>query len=604
MAAPTLASAIHRALALAARQGVGVTDAQLLERYVRRRDEAAFELLVWRHGAMILGVCRRILGHTQDAEDAFQATFLALARQAASLGGREGLGGWLYRVASRIAHRARAQAAQRLAREQTWQPAVSGDRDEVESRDLRTVLDEEIERLPDRLRAAVILCHLEGRTSEEAARELGCPAGTVKSRLSEARSRLALALTRRGVTLSAAALLAALAPPASAAPPALVASAMLAATRYMTGGVAAAGLVAPRAVALVTGVFRAMFIKKLIPWVALALLCGVTAFGLAAYRGGAPPEPKADEAWRRRETRIKKDKDVCAVALSPDGKTLAVGTKEGAVRFFDVASGKQWPGKKELLEKVESLAFTADGKKLAAGSAGEKTVVFDAASGKLDKLLDLRGNAGLAFSADGKLLLAGIAQKEGDGPGGNVNVVDVASNESVVSYAAGGNVQAVAFAHAGRRAVAVGGVPDALLADRGLTQVSVYDINGAKPYDGWLSGHDGNVWCAAFSRDDRLLATGGADRDVIVWDVKTGRGEKLTGHTAAVRAISFSGKSLASVGDDNTVRIWDVAGRKPLAALEGHKDGLRAVHLSADGKTVIAVSALGEVAVWERGRRP
>src|SRR5947209_3718483 len=137
MAAPTLATAVHRALALAARQGPGVTDAQLLERYARLRDESAFELLVWRHGAMVHGLCRRILGHDQDAEDAFQATFLALARQAASLGRRETLGGWLYRVASRVARRARTQAARRLAREKWWRPAAGPDRSaEAESRDL------------------------------------------------------------------------------------------------------------------------------------------------------------------------------------------------------------------------------------------------------------------------------------------------------------------------------------------------------------------------------------------------------------------------------------------------------------------------------------
>src|SRR4051794_1608667 len=172
---------LHRlikALSSLAGPAAGLSDAQLLERLVTRRDEAAFELLLWRHGAMVLGVCRRVLHNPHDAEDAFQATFLVLAKKAASVARGEAIGAWLARVAYRVALRARAQVTRharcdRLAPEDLAAPAAP------EADDLRRVLDEEIDRLPARQRAVVVLCCLEGKTGEQAARELGCRPGTV-----------------------------------------------------------------------------------------------------------------------------------------------------------------------------------------------------------------------------------------------------------------------------------------------------------------------------------------------------------------------------------------------------------------------------------------
>src|SRR5262245_34870581 len=135
-------------------RAAGLTDAELLERFVARREEAAFEVLVWRHGPKVLGVCRRILRHEKDAEDAFQATFLVLVRKAASIGKRQAVGSWLYRVAYRLALRAKALAAKRAARRTrvadvpAAEPAPDPGRAE-----LRPVLDEEVNRLPEKYRA-------------------------------------------------------------------------------------------------------------------------------------------------------------------------------------------------------------------------------------------------------------------------------------------------------------------------------------------------------------------------------------------------------------------------------------------------------------------
>src|SRR5262249_53529694 len=151
-------------------------DADLLERFAVRGDEAAFEALVRRFGPMVLGVCRRILGDAHDAEDAFQATFLALAKKARGVRKRGAVGSWLYGVAYRTASRARADAAGRQSRErQAPLPPAADPVQEAIRHDLQAVLDEEMNRLPKKYRSPLVLCYLEGRTNAEAARELGCP---------------------------------------------------------------------------------------------------------------------------------------------------------------------------------------------------------------------------------------------------------------------------------------------------------------------------------------------------------------------------------------------------------------------------------------------
>ncbi len=177
-----------------------LTDGQLLDRFVGQRDQAAFELLLWRHGAMVLNVCWRVLRQAQEVEDAFQATFLTLARKAPSIARREAVVSWLYRVAFRVALAAKARMP-RTCPDVRDLPDMRAERTPVWD-DLRTVLDEEIHRLPTRYRLPVVLCYLENQTNEEAARRLGCPVGTVFSRLARGRALLRARLTRRGIALS------------------------------------------------------------------------------------------------------------------------------------------------------------------------------------------------------------------------------------------------------------------------------------------------------------------------------------------------------------------------------------------------------------------
>jgi RNA polymerase sigma-70 factor (ECF subfamily) len=180
-----------------------LSDGQLLERFLAGRDAAALEALMRRHGPMVLGVCRRVLRDYHDAEDAFQATFLVLARRAASIWPREKVGNWLYGVAYQTARKARAVRAKRRVREVPASGAPEPEApSDVPRSDLAELLDHELSRLPDRYRTALVLCELEGKTHADAAERLGWPVGTLSGRLSRARAMLARRLTRRGVLLA------------------------------------------------------------------------------------------------------------------------------------------------------------------------------------------------------------------------------------------------------------------------------------------------------------------------------------------------------------------------------------------------------------------
>jgi RNA polymerase sigma factor (sigma-70 family) len=269
----------------------GVADAQLLERFVQGGDEAAFELLVWRHARLVHSVCRRILGDVHDAEDAFQATFLVLARKARGIGKRGALAGWLYTVARRVSLSARADRSRKASQERPLGgdvPAPAAPDSVTERDDVRAVLDEEVSRLPEKFRTPAVLCYLEGKTVAEAARQLGCPRGTVASRLARARHRLRTRLVRRGLAVSAG-LPAALARPATAAP-ALIRATARAAAPFANGKALSPGTMTARAAALTEEVLKAMLYRKI--KVGVVLLLAVA--GVLVAGGGLALRLRAD----------------------------------------------------------------------------------------------------------------------------------------------------------------------------------------------------------------------------------------------------------------------------------------------------------------------
>ncbi len=274
-------------------------DAELLRRFIAGRDETAFAALVARHGPVVRAACRRVLGDTADADDAFQATFVVLVRRAGAIARPELLGNWLYGTAYRTACRARVDAARRRMKERrAASPAAATPPPTLDWIDVRPILDEEIDRLPERFRTPFVLCHVEGKTNEEAARLLGCPKGTVASRLAAARQRLRGRLARRGVALSAGL-------PAAALSDALTRAALppgaaegIARTASSVAASGPTGVVPPGVLSLADGVSRAMLLAELRLAAAIVLVALLaTAAGLALYQAnGGPPAPPAAPA--------------------------------------------------------------------------------------------------------------------------------------------------------------------------------------------------------------------------------------------------------------------------------------------------------------------
>jgi RNA polymerase sigma factor (sigma-70 family) len=343
------------------------SDGQLLHRFATRGEEDAFAALVRRHGPMVLGVCRRVLRHGSDAEDAFQATFLVLFRRARALDRAGSLANYLYTVAYHAALKARADRGRRQRREQEVRdmPRTQSASAQAWS-DLQPVLDEELSRLPDRYRAAVVVCYLQGKTNEEAAGLLGCATGTIKSRLARARALLRARLGRRGVALSAGILAAVLAEHAAASVPAALAGAAV-----RTTVLAAAGQAPAPAAALAEGVLKALFVTRLKVATGLVLALGtlLLAAGVWAHpsRAETPPEapvaaapPVAEKpAAADPKPAAKPDGPQMTVTghvLDPDGKPLAgaevaVCARQGVM----LSSWQGWASyRKEVLARSRS----------------------------------------------------------------------------------------------------------------------------------------------------------------------------------------------------------------------------------------------------------
>jgi RNA polymerase sigma factor (sigma-70 family) len=617
------------------------SDRDLLDRFLKHRDQAAFAGLVQRHGGTVWGVCRRMLPQDQDAEDAFQAVFFVLARKAASIRKAEAVGSWLYGVAFRIARKARLSTTRRHDREQQAagaraEPPAWG---EAACRELQRLLDEEVQRLPDKYKAPFVLCCLEGLSKAEAAQELGWKEGTVSGRLALARKALQQRLARRGVTLSAVLTAGALTQGMASAAPVL----------------AQAGTLTPSAVSLAEGLLHAMTVAKIKAGVSLVLAALLVAgAGLATFPPGqAVPPPAADatlapepvaivlepETFLPRPQQLVPTQDevagtpvrilacspdgkvmavaddntfrlrdaktgdvllaraahtdaITCLAFAPDGRTLASGSADHTIKLWDVETGKERLTLEGHASGVSSLAFTPDSRKLA--SAGEVGVLlwWDPATGQ--RLESLKGDEGnvrvLAVSRDGHRLAGG-------GADGTVSVWDL-DDQALLHTLKGheGAVRALAFS------------PVGILASAGADgKVKVWDLDRGQEHRS-RHKHEGEVWSLAFTPAGRTLVSGGQDGALIVWDPATGQDRQtLRRHTGGITALAMhpSGSHLLSASSDATVQRWPGALWVPPAlSLPGNPGGAWFATVSPTGDRMASGGNGGAVTLWTRSLAP
>jgi RNA polymerase sigma factor (sigma-70 family) len=605
-----------------------MTDSQLLERFVAHRDETAIEVLVRRHGPLVFGVCRRVLHNVHAAEDAFQATFLILARKAPSLVHRERLGSWLYKIAYRLALRARANEIRRQQCEaQAARNRPGPARQATSPGDLLVVLEEELQRLPARHCAPLVLCYLEGKTSQEAAQVLGCPPGSMSARLARARERLRECLARRGFVAPAAGLATLLATAAAKAvvPLPLLSNTVRAALWFARAEAGSASAVSVQAVALARGAFRTMFLNKL--QIAATVLLATAMLGtgatmlLRAAPQAAPQQPAEARPNRAEITadrlphgavgrlgslRLRHGDAVSFAAYTPDGKALVTAGRDKMVRLWDLATGEEvrrfaWD-EGEHGSKLDSsedgavqrreqqfwddtarncqAALSADGKLVAASRDGV-VCLWETAGGKKVRQLQTgqKRVLQLAFAADGKSLLT-------LGPGQATAVWEVATGKCVRSST--GKPVPLFFAPLGlietHNALVSPGLKYLAFCgqdENGGHWIHIRDLASGKELPP-IKASPGTL-ALTFSADDRTLVFENPEAGIVVADVTTSRELrrlKSAGHndsrtsedSALALALSPDGKRLAISWMSNTIELWDLASGKatlPLGKVTG-----------------------------------
>jgi RNA polymerase sigma factor (sigma-70 family) len=632
----------------------GLPDGQLLERFINRREEAAFAALLRRHGPMVLRVCRRVLGRIQDAEDVFQATFLLLARKGRRIHKRDAVGSWLHGVAHRLAVRTKDQARRRQVHEQQAanlhraEPTLEAAWSEVQA-----ALDEELRGLPEKYRAVLVLCYLEGQSQEEATRHLGCPLGTVRSRLARARSLFQKRLIRRGLAPSAAALGSALLVQAASAtvPVTLLRHTLKAALTFAAGRALGSEISASVVLHAEAGL-KAMSAAKLklaltliAVTVALSAGAGVLAVHVLADKT-APAEqetgPKAavqklgaSKAVEAPIDRTVREGDVLpagairrlgsprfrhdhgntswmATAFAHNGKMLA--TCAVSVRLWDLTTGK-------LLREIEtgklqwktdgcfwttgSMLFSPDDKVLAV-QAEKAIYLLDSATGKLLHRLAGEGLSPVfAFSPDGKLLATGgPCSPAKDGTNWSVSLWDTATGRQIANLRGHNHkIHSAAFTPDGRTLVTACYRNRICRWDvaRGELRKSI-DLPLPEGREARLSP-DGSTLAIA----SPLRQAKSPDTDSL-WDTETGR-QRCTLPSRRSQddyglAFSPDGGILATDSteagtDQKTIFFWDVGTAKRISRFKVSSRAAFVLTFAPDGKTLLSSGPEPQVRLWD-----
>jgi RNA polymerase sigma factor (sigma-70 family) len=613
MASPRLTDVLHYLDVLAGSTRNDVRgDAELLE-HLGQCDEGAFQTILQRHGALVWGVCRRVLNETHDAEDAFQATFLVLAKQASSIRRQESLAAWLHRVALNISLTAKTGISRRRFHErQAALMTQTASEYDIPLHDWQPILHEEVDRLPKKYRLPVILCYFQGQTHEETARQLGWPLGTVKGRLARARDCLRARLARRGLAVSATCFSPALAGETLATAPSALVTSTLQAARQLMSGVALASLVSPRTAALVEGMCKGVFGSMAAMGTAIVLGMTVLAAGLglaAHYMTGlaAPaqqhtPPPHQSKTAENKPTDLHGDplppgaiarlgtlrwrhgQHIQASAFSLDGKTIATAGDDGRVVLHDLQAGKKLRSFDGMAASAYSVAYSPDGKTLAAG-VGKMVCTWDLETGEL--LRKLEGVEGpvrfLVFSADGRILVGGVRDHA-------VHVWDTRDGQKISQITPPPHFTALAAAPDGKT------LATATLGRGGeMTSLILWDTLGGRKLREWQA-HRGEVYALAFSPDGKRLASAcieGANSDHLrVWDVATGKRQlEIPGY---FRFLGFSpdGKVLAATTPGLTC-LFEADSGKEIRRLPGGS----CLNFSPDGK-ILALSDTWTVTLW------
>jgi RNA polymerase sigma factor (sigma-70 family) len=595
--------------------GRDATDRELLRRFLAERDAAAFETIVRRHGPMVHDVCRAVLGNEADAEDAFQATFLVLARTAGSIRKAGSLGAWLHGVARRTALKARAESTRRRVTAAPVPERGAVDADDLSWRELRQVLHEELDALPGRVRGPLVLCYLEGMTHDRAATRLGLSRGTLRRRLERGRAALRERLARRG--LGAALVLAAAWPGVAAA--GLRRDVVSALINAVTGGG-----VPPGVATLTEGVLRTMYLTKLKAIGAAVLVCSTLALtGIAVHaalaregaagavgwepapQAAAAPEARESRAtWKVRATLAGHPDEVVCLAFGPG--RLATAGKDGSVKVWDTATGKE---KRALTYPAEggtmaAMAFTPDGTGLLV-AFGDQQALWSVAG--QDGARPTGGNPGAlplpgTLSVDGLWVLRRDAEKRWAWE--RPDPARLKLNMAVMVTDPGFAARAVLRRAAAVPAMAVSPSGATLAVGGAGGPLTLWDARTRK-VRATCEGHANDLLAAEFSPDGKILASAGADGTVRLWDAATGKAQAtLKGHDGPVRSVAFSpdGMALATGGDDATVAVWDVAAKRRMV-LTGHTGAVLAVAFRRDGRLLASAGKDKTVRLWEPNQR-